>query len=56
MERSDIDDLLWKKLPDWMNDKQKKVKINNLLSELRQNNEIENKGSLKKSKWVLIKQ
>lgn len=56
MERSDIDDLLWKKLPDWMDDKQKKVKINNLLSELRQKNEIENKGTLKMSKWVLIKE
>lgn len=54
VERNDVDDLLWKKLPDWMTDKQKKIKINNLLSELRRNRKIDNKGSLKKPKWVSI--
>ena len=34
MGRKDIDELLWNKLPEWMNDKQK-IKINNLISELR---------------------
>jgi ATP-dependent DNA helicase RecG len=52
----DIDELLWKKLPEWMDDKQKKIKINNLLSELRQKKKIENKGTFKMSKWVLISQ
>lgn len=50
----DVDDLLWKKLPDWMDDKQKKIKINNLLAELRSKDRIENRGSLTKPKWVLI--
>src|SRR3990170_6274482 len=52
--RNDVDELLWEKLPDWMNDKQKKIKINNLLSELRRKSRIRNKGSDAKSKWVLI--
>lgn len=54
MDRKDIDDLLWNKLPDWMNDKQKKIKINNLLSELRKKQKIENKGTFKNPLWVLI--
>lgn len=54
VERSDVDELLWEKLPDWMSDKQKKIKINNLLSELRRKNRIRNDGNDAKSKWVLI--
>src|SRR4030067_280680 len=54
VERNDVDDLLWKKLPDWMTDKQKKIKINKLLSELRRNRKIDNKGSLKKPQWGSI--
>lgn len=42
-----------KKLPDWMDDKQKKNKINNLLSELRRKGKIKNSGSQKTPKWVL---
>jgi ATP-dependent DNA helicase RecG len=53
--RKDIDELLWKKLPDWMDNKQKKVKINNLLSELRNKKRIENTGSDALPKWVLPK-
>jgi ATP-dependent DNA helicase RecG len=56
LDRSDVDELLWNKLPDWMDAKQKKIKINNLLSELRMNNKIENKGTFKMPKWVLINQ
>lgn len=56
LERKDIDDLLWNKLPDWMEEQQKKNKINNLLSELRRSNKIENKGTYKMPKWVLIKE
>jgi ATP-dependent DNA helicase RecG len=55
LERSDVDELLWNKLPDWMDEKQKKIKINNLLSELRKKNKIQNKGTFKMPKWVLIK-
>ncbi len=54
LERTDVDELLWKKLPDWMDDKQKKIKINNLLAELRKKNKIKNAGSDAKPKWVLI--
>ena len=35
MSRKEVDNLLWNKLPDWMDEQQKKNKINNLLSELR---------------------
>jgi len=56
LSRKDIDELLWKKLPDWMDPKQKKIKINNLIAELRRKKTIENKGNDVKPKWVLIKQ
>lgn len=54
LERKDADDLLWNKLPEWMDEKQKKIKINNLLSELRRKNRIQNNGSDSKPKWFLI--
>ncbi|MDX2247378.1 MAG: ATP-binding protein [Bacteroidia bacterium] len=54
VERNDVDELLWNKLPEWMNEKQKKIKINNLLSELRRKGIIKNEGSDTKPKWVLI--
>ncbi len=53
VERSDVDELLWAKLPEWMIDKQKKVKINNLLAELRRNERIRNNGNDAKPRWVL---
>lgn len=53
LERKDIDDLLWNKLPEWMNDHQKKIKINNLLSEMRKRHVIVNEGSDAKPKWRL---
>ena len=56
LTRSDVDELLWKKLPDWMDEKQRKIKINNLLSELRKKNKIENNGTFTMPKWVLINQ
>lgn len=37
-----------------MSDKQKKVKVNNLLSTLRNQNRIKNIGSYTMSKWVLV--
>lgn len=54
MSRADIDELLWNKLPDWMTDEQRKIKINNLLSELRRKGNISNKGTFKIPIWVLI--
>lgn len=54
LERKEVDELLWNKLPEWMDEKQKKIKINNLLSELRRENRIVNKGTFKTPKWVLI--
>lgn len=53
MSRKDIDELLWNKLPDWMNEKQKKNKVGNLISELRIKNIIQNVDIPSKSKWVI---
>ena len=52
--RKDIDDLLWNKLPDWMNDSQKKSRIGNLITELRGKEIIKNEGSLTKPIWRII--
>lgn len=54
VERNDVDELLWKKLPEWMDERQKKTKINNLLSELRKKGRIKNAGNDAKPKWVLV--
>ena len=51
--REEIDKLLWDKLPDSMNEKQKKVKINNLLIEMS-GITIQNEGSRSKPKWVFL--
>jgi ATP-dependent DNA helicase RecG len=56
LERKDIDELLWTKLPEWMNDHQKKVKINNLISEMRKKSLIRNEGSDSKPQWKLHKE
>jgi ATP-dependent DNA helicase RecG len=55
MTRKDIDELFWKKLPDIYDDRQKKTKINHLISELRNSSLIENVGSYKNPEWVLVK-
>lgn len=55
LNRKDVDELLWNKLPDWMSEVQRKTKVNNLLSELRRKGDIENTGSYTKPKWVLAK-
>lgn len=54
LDRSDIDELLWSKLPDWMDDKQRKIKVNNLISRLRKDDKIKNAGSDTKPRWVLV--
>lgn len=53
-ERKDIDELLLDILPNWMNESQKRIKINNLISELRRKGKIVNEGSDAKPKWVLL--
>lgn len=55
LTRKEIDDLLWNKLPDWMNDTQRKHKVGNLLGELRRSGLIRNAGSMKFPSWVLVK-
>ncbi|MCX5657429.1 MAG: transcriptional regulator, partial [Candidatus Omnitrophica bacterium] len=52
--RADIDKLLMDKLPNIMTDKQKKVKISNLLNEMANKEEnIKNTASCRKPVWVL---
>ena len=54
MTRIDIDKLLWDKLPDYMDEQKKKIKINNLINELSNKlKKICNKGSKGSPKWEL---
>jgi ATP-dependent DNA helicase RecG len=53
LDRKEINELLRDKLPDVLDDKQKKAKIGNLLSELRKAGRICNKGSDAKPVWVI---
>jgi len=54
MTRTDIDKLLWDKLPDYMDEQKKKIKINNLINELSNKlKKICNKGSKGSPKWEL---
>jgi ATP-dependent DNA helicase RecG len=53
MSRKDIDSLLWNKLPEIINDKQKKYMVTNLISELRINDKIINIGTYKNPEWIL---
>lgn len=55
VDRKDIDKLLWTKLPEILTDRQKKVKINNLLADLRRDDKIRNVGSAKNPKWISVK-
>ncbi len=50
-KRFGIEELLWDKLPDILTDKQKKNKVTNLLSALRDEGKIKNEGY---SEWILI--
>jgi ATP-dependent DNA helicase RecG len=53
LSRKDIDELLWNMLPAWMNVDQKSHRIKNLLSELRREGKIMNKGTDTHSEWIL---
>lgn len=54
LSRQDIDELLWNKLPDWRDDKQRKAKVGNLLTELRRSGKIVNRGSFAHPVWALL--
>ncbi len=49
--REDVDKLLRGKLSDGLDEKQKTIKISNLLTNLRRNGEIRNTGSKKRPQW-----
>lgn len=56
LTREEITKLLWKKLPDILNDSQKLIKIKNLLSKLRSCNKIVNQRQGSISNWQLKKE
>lgn len=51
--RREIDNLLWDKLSDALDDRQRRVKISNLIATMRDTEKIVNKGSRKSPIWVL---
>lgn len=53
VSRKDIDGLLWDILPNWMSDKQKKIRINHLIQELRKNGKIQRRGTYSDPQWFL---
>lgn len=54
LARKDIDELLWNKLPEWMDDKQRRIKVGNLIAELRRKQRIVNQGSDTRPSWALV--
>ena len=54
LSRKDIDELLLEKLPNIYTEKQKKNKVGNLISELRQADKITNQGSFAYPKWTIL--
>ena len=56
LSRKDIEELVWTKLSDLYDEKQKKKKITNLISEMSRNETIKNVGSDAAPKWVLKEQ
>lgn len=55
LSRIEIDALLWNVVSDQLDDKQKKSKIGNILTNLRKRNLIENETMGNISKWSLVK-
>ena len=55
LTRGEIDKLLWNVISDQLNDKQKKSKIGNILTNMRVKGLIENKTQGPLSKWSLVK-
>lgn len=54
LSRREIDKLLWRLLPDLLDDRQKKDKITNLLTKLRMRGLIKNKSQGPNSEWRII--
>jgi ATP-dependent DNA helicase RecG len=54
LARKDIDELLWNKLPEWMDDRQRRIKVGNLIAELRRHKKIVNQGSDTRPSWALV--
>lgn len=54
--RSEIDRLLLDKLPEVLNEKQKKAKVHNLMAELARKGRIENRGSRGHPAWHTVDQ
>lgn len=52
--RRDMDDLLLPKLPDVLNEEQKRNRVHTILTALRRAKLIRNEGSRKESRWVLV--
>ena len=50
--RSEVDELIYDKLPEILDDTQKKNKIGNILGKLRRKGVIVNQGSAKTPKWL----
>jgi len=53
VNRKEIDELLWEKLPEVLSERQKKDKIHNLISYLAAKERIRNEGTNRSSKWVI---
>ena len=53
--RSELDDFLMPKLPDRMTDKQKRIKVQNLVQELRRGGSLHNRGTRASPRWALIR-
>lgn len=51
--RKEIDDLLIPKLPDRLTSDQKRVRVRNLVQELRRGGQIENRGTRSEPEWVV---
>lgn len=54
LSRKEIDKLLWRLLPDLLDDKQKKDKITNLLTKLRKLGKVKNKSQGPNSDWLIV--
>ena len=54
LSRKEIDKLLWRLLPDLLDDKQKKDRITNLLTKLRKRGQIKNKSQGPNSDWLIV--
>lgn len=54
VSKSEIKYLLWDKLPNILDDKQKLTRVKNLLRDLRVDNKIKNMGTVVKPKWFIV--